>query len=590
MKHVFLLFFLMINLGCLSGNIDIRSDNIYIPRLTLSVEDKKILAERIRLFGKRYDDEKCMLLRKIGSWNYHTDAVDTTYHEVRGSLHYAVALMDYGGELYSKRALDILRAVLPLQDKDTNSKSCGVWPYYLEEPLHSKKSPIDYNWADFNAVSLLDIYMFHYDVIPEDLKLEIKNSLLLAANVIKKRNCGPSYTNIAIMGTYVTYMVANLFNVSSMKEYSEKRLKEFYDYTIRKKGFTEYNSPTYTMVGLEELNRMQRHVIEPEARSMINELYYMAWNMVARHYHVNSGQWAGPHSRAYPMLVEDSFYDILHQCTNGKISGGKRLPNRDVKIKHVIPDKLLHYFIDNINQQRTEIDTFEIDTPQVTGHTFFTKDYVLGSASHSCMWVQRRPFTAYWGTRNSPSYMRVRLLHDFYDFSSGLIQTVQEKNRTLSAITFMKDGGDKHISIDRISNGIFRAKDLRIRIELYNCKDFLFSPIQIDDVLSLRADSIYMNIYPIIIKFDDCIGRWETGYGKDKVWLDYVFYSGKAKDFDFTKIKEAIFSFALEMDILPLYNNRDNISYNQENDKIFIKWENLNLKAELSSQQGVRNY
>lgn len=49
MKYVFLLFFLMINLGCLSGNIGIRSDNIYIPRLTLSVEDKKILAERIRL-------------------------------------------------------------------------------------------------------------------------------------------------------------------------------------------------------------------------------------------------------------------------------------------------------------------------------------------------------------------------------------------------------------------------------------------------------------------------------------------------------------------------------------------------------------
>ena len=60
-----------------------------------------------------------------------------------------------------------------------------------------------------------------------------------------------------------------------------------------KKGFTEYNSPTYTIVALDELNRMQRHIVEPEAKRMIDELYEMGWEMIARHYHKPSGQWVG---------------------------------------------------------------------------------------------------------------------------------------------------------------------------------------------------------------------------------------------------------------------------------------------------------
>ena len=75
-----------------------------------------------------------------------------------------------------------------------------------------------------------------------------------------------SYTNIAIMGTYVTYMVSNLFELPELKNYSADRLNRFYNYTLDKEGFSEYNSPTYTIIALNELYRMKSHIVEPVAK------------------------------------------------------------------------------------------------------------------------------------------------------------------------------------------------------------------------------------------------------------------------------------------------------------------------------------
>ncbi|GAI21918.1 unnamed protein product, partial [marine sediment metagenome] len=285
---------------------------------------------------------------------------------MRGSFVYAVLLLDVGDKQYTQRAFDVIEKTISIQDQEPNSKSCGVWPYYMEEPLATKKAPIDYNWADFNAVSLLDVWMGHQKEIPDALKPIIKNSIILAAKAVQKRNCQPGYTNIAIMGTYVTYMVSHLFDLQEMKDYAQKRLKTFYDYTLDKGGFSEYNSPTYTIVALDELDRMKRHIVEPSAKQMIDSLYSIGWEMIARHYHQPTGQWAGPHSRSYSSLVRPSFYAILKEGSNGKIVTGIEEKRRDVKIKHQIPEYLLHYFL-SPEYPRTENDVFEKVEPQVIG-------------------------------------------------------------------------------------------------------------------------------------------------------------------------------------------------------------------------------
>jgi hypothetical protein len=326
-----------------------------------------------------YDPEGKMLTSKLNGYNYHTDATSGVFHQVRSSFSYAVLLLDLGDEQYIQRAFDVLEKTITLQDQDTTSRSCGVWPYYMEEPLATKKAPIDFNWADFNAVSLLDVWMGHQDLIPQDLKPKIKNALILAAKSIQKRNVGPSYTNICIMGSYVTYMVSHLFDIPEMKDYAIKRIANFYIYTLDKGGFTEYNSPTYTIVALDELFRMKSHIIEHELNNKIDSLYSIGWGTIARHYHQKSGQWAGPHSRSYSTMVRPSFYAILKEASNGRIEPGIEEKRSDAKIKHQIPEYLMHYFL-SPQYPRTETDVFEKVEPQTIGTCYLTETYALSTA------------------------------------------------------------------------------------------------------------------------------------------------------------------------------------------------------------------
>lgn len=515
--------------------------------ISISQKDKEILLDYIEKMNPKYDSVGKMITKTLNSWNYHTDAQTGTYHEVRTSFAYAVALLDCGEKKYEQRAFDVIDKTISIQDTASNSVSKGVWPYYLEEPLATKKSPIDYNWADFNAVSLLDIYMYHKNRIPKELLKKIENSLILAAEAVQKRNCGPGYTNIAIMGTYVTYVTSHLFGLTEMQEYAAKRLKIFYDYTLDKGGFSEYNSPTYSLVAIDELNRMQRNIVEPEAKKMIDELYDRCWEIIARHYHKPSAQWAGPHSRSYRTLVASSYYGLLKKASDGKIDLGYDSQDRDVKLRHHIPESLLPYYI-SPEYPRTETYVFEKNEPQVIGTTYLTDDYAVGSVSRSSLWNQRRPLTVYWGELNNSHYMQVRFLHDFYDFSTASIFTRQDRNNMLSTVNFADNGGDKHINIDMMKDGRFTAKDLRLRFEFGNCKDFSADlPKRVTDGFMISADGLQFWLQMVHEKWDNLRCHWEKGSEDSVNYADLVIYEGPEKDFNLNKVDNAVFSFVMSV-------------------------------------------
>lgn len=583
--------FLLTGLLAISCNSKQSYNNGFIryEPVHISDFDKQILRQNLQEMDKEYDPQGKMITKVIKDWNYHTDAMSGTFHEVRASFNYAVSLLDYGGKEYEQRAFDVIDKTISLQDTDPNSPSCGVWPYYEEEPLATKKSPIDYNWADFNAVSLLDIYMGHKDRLPEELLKKVEKALILAAKAVRKRNCGPGYTNIAIMGTYVTYVTSYLFDMPDMQEYANKRLKTFYDYTLEKGGFSEYNSPTYSIVAIDELNRMQRHIVEPEARKMIDELYSKCWSVIARHYHKPTAQWAGPHSRSYRTLVAPSFYGILKEASDGKIDLGYDPERADVKTKHHIPENLLSYFL-NPQYPRTEVDIFEKEGPQITGTTYLTDGYVIATSSRSSLWNQRRPLTAYWGQLNNARYLQVRLLHEFYDFSAASIFIQQNKNNVLSVINFCTNGGDKHINIDILKNGKFVAKDLRLRFELGNCKKIDATlPAKENNVFTVVADSGKMCIQLLEAKFDDLKGYWEKGSDGQNSWIDYVIYSGDEKDFDLTAVKQAVYAFALSFG-----NLSDELSINEAKcaitgNMLKASWMDLSVEAPVKPDKNPGN-
>lgn len=526
------------------------SDHIKYDPVNLTPAEKQILKESLDKLHDKYDTNEKMVTKTLTAWNYHTDAVSGTFHDVRASFNYAVGLLDLGDDQFKQRAFDIIKKTISLQDTLTTSKTCGIWPYYMEEPLTTKKSPADFNWADFNSVALLDAYMGHEAKLPVDLKSMIRTSLIYAGKSIQKRDVQPGYTNIAIMGTYVTFMTSHLFDLPDMKVYARNRLQKFYDYTL-KRGFTEYNSPTYTIVALDELDRMKQHIIDRDVKPKIDSLYNTGWEIIAKHYHKPSGQWAGPHSRAYNSLLQQSVNGILKQASDGKVNPPGAIPRSDVKIKHKIPEHLLPYFL-TPKYPRSQKDTLSIDDPKIIGTTYLTDKYALSSANRSSLWNQRRPFLLYWGTPQKTFYLQARFLHDLYDFSAANFYSEQKENNILATINFTTNGGDKHISIDRLKEGKFKAKDLRLRFEFGNVSSGkLALPGSNNDPFTLNINGLQLNLNLYYAVFDKFNGHWEKG-GNDKAsWIDYVIYSGEEKDIDLITVNEAVlgFSFSVGEDI-----------------------------------------
>ncbi|NJN25863.1 MAG: hypothetical protein HC819_07800 [Cyclobacteriaceae bacterium] len=548
----------------------------------LTDEQKLTLSQELSEKGSNYDEDEKMLATTINSWQYHIDSpIDTKVHDVRSTFRYAVQLLDMEGNKNDQRAFDILTKAISLQDQDTTSESCGVWPYFLEEPLATKKSPVDYNWADFNAVKLLDIWMGHNEKLVEPLRSKVKYALVLAAKAIQKRDVGPGYTNIAIMGTYVTYLVSHLFDIPEMQKYAEKRGTNFYEYTLDLGGFSEYNSPTYTVVALDEIARMQNHIVEPVAKHMIDSLYTIGWDVIARHYHKPTMQWAGPHSRAYGSLLRQNAQSMINEASNGQIALDEQKAGIDVRIRHQIPAHLLWYFTDP-KYPRLEVDIFDKNEPQVVGMAYLTDAYALSSCNMSSLWNQRRPLLAYWGTHDFPKYMQLRFLHDDYDFTSALLYTQQNENKVLATISFATNSGDKHPFIGKIEDGRFLARDMRLRFEFGNVADSaLLMPVEDFEPTTFETEGMNFKLHLMAAAFDNLDGHWEKGGEETVSWMDYVIYHGDEKEFDLLAIEKAYlaFTYCMAPDQKDFNNSPGNTEI--ENGKILATWDDMQVAAEV---------
>lgn len=510
-----------------------------------SPQQKDAFLKALTEQDKRYDPVERMVRRPFSSPGYHTTLKGGYVHPTRDSLSYAVALLDSGRADSLERAEQILRRVIALQDQDPNSRTYGIWSWFLEEPL-DKMSPPDWNWADFCGTQLLQVAMDHASRLPADLHQQVRESILHAGRAIKRRNVGPGYTNIAVMGAYVTLVAGEQFGDAELTEYGKARLKRFYDFTFEQGSFSEYNSPTYSIVAIKELSRMLRHVKDAESQKLLRELNRFAWRHVARHFHPPSRQWAGPHSRCYATLLRDSTLAFIQQATSGRVHflpEGEALESLDEhRIRAECPEELLRYFTE-LPEPRLEVETFAKNPPDqhdVIGTTYLHPDFTLGSVNVGDLWNQRRPLLAYWKTEAGVVAMRLRCLHDDYDYSSASIFTVQDKGDILGAVVFATDRGDTHISLDRIKDATIKAKDLRVRLEFEGAVTRMQLPLT-------SSDRIGINFEIAHAVFDDYPVKIEVGRDDKTARRDVVLYHGPEKDINFAEMAEAAVIFTLSV-------------------------------------------
>jgi hypothetical protein len=527
---------------------------------------------------KQFDPAENMLKRPFSSPGYHTTLTGGFVHPTRESLTYAVALLDTGDETLRARAEAILRRVIALQDQRTGSKTFGIWSWFLEEPLE-KMDPPDFNWADFCGAQLLQVALDHRQRLPADVRQLVDDAIQRAAQAIRKRNVGPDYTNIAIMGSYVTLVAAELYGDADLRDYALARWRRFHDFTMRNGAFSEYNSPTYTIVALKELARMRLHVKDAEARTLTEAVYRVAWEEIAQHFHPPTRQWAGPHSRAYRTLLGNEVLALLQRATDGRVDFGLDQPALDERRAPAPCPRDLEPLFGRLDGPRDLRKTFVAGTPPVIGVTHLEPAFALGTINRGDLWNQRRALVAYWGTADKPACLHLRFLHDDYDYASAQFASAQRGGDVLGIVNFATDGGDRHPSLDKVKNATIRARDLRLRFEFGGSAGQSEGNVlrATNHSVSLKSGAVRVRATVPHAVFGELEPRYETGHGKDRQWFDVVLYAGAEREFDFNAMRHAAVAFGLEISTAD--SPFPAITANRSESQLALKWNDLALEA-----------
>lgn len=537
------------------------------------IDHQQMLVHKMRLLESRYNPEICMLRSPFSSPGYHTTLQQVEFiHSTRDSLSYALGLLDTELIQYEARAWDIIGQVVSLQETDRSRDTFGLWSWFYEEPL-AQMAPPDWNWADFCGSRLIQAISRHGHRFPKALREATIQAIEYACEAIMKRDVGPDYTNIAILGAFVTRIAGEQLGRGDYAEYGLKRLTKLYAYTQQRQVFQEYNSPVYTCIAILELSKLRAETMDSRVRELSDELIHMTWKTVAEHYHPGTEQWSGPHARCYETLLNNQSKAFLQVATKGKVMffPWEELSYEEEWYKSgcYCPAAYLNLFTLPATKELKQL--YEGDDSEGSGKwatTFMTPQYSIGAFTNSDLWNQRRPLLVYVKNEGwtEPAYIQLRCLHDGYDYCSARFKSKQQQGHVLFGIDFISNGGDTHPNLDLI-DGCIEAADLRLRLEIGGNLDGVIAKsieggavIQLGDIeVRLRT---WFAAFAAFAAFAENRAEeqplsWKLHSSADILAIDMVLYAGPRRSIDFRKVEQAAFVFSLAIgnaddDLVPL--------------------------------------
>lgn len=512
------------------------------------MNDRELLLREIRRLEADYNPTMQAIRQPFSSPGYHTTLTEEIgyVHPTRFSAYYALALLDAGEEALRDRAFAVLERLIRAQDTERTHPTFGIWPWFYEEPLE-RMSPPDWNWADFIGKPLVLVLKRHSRLLPAGLRLGVEAAVQHACQAIMKRNVGPEYTNIAIMGAFVTMASGEYGGDPVLEDYGRERFQRFYDFTMEQGTFQEFNSPTYTTVAIEELTSIRTETGNGTVRSQADRLLDLAWAMVAERFHPGTKQWAGPHARAYSDLLAQRVQSFLQYGLGGEL---ELLPEEELHYNTMwygnpiaCPEQYRSLFRDSRTEHKVESLPGEIKGGTVQAATYLTERYSLGTFSLSFMWNQRRSLIAYAASQTGPAYLRLRVLHDGYDYTGAWQIAAQWKNHVLFGLHFCTDGGDRHPNLDPIREGTIAARDLRVRIEIGGALDRVEIEEPADvyhpDGLRIRTGDTVFRLGIRAARFHGISPGFVTVRGAEAYAVDLILYEGERKDFCLKELHES---------------------------------------------------
>lgn len=525
----------------------------------------------------RYDEKEHMVGEMVGDFDgrriYHSRLKSDYRHSTVRAAGYALLLLEMDRPGDTERAMDIMDKLLSLQDVNPESHTFGLWSWFLEEPLE-KMDPPDWNWADFMGKHFLRMLIGHGEKFGEERYNKTLAACERACESIIRRDCGVNYTNVCLMDCYVTIVTGQMTQNERYLQYGINKLNKFWSFTDTMGGLLEFNSPAYTTLIAREMIHMKRHFKSPEVLALVEKIDDLIWRDISEHFYYPQKQWSGPHARAYSNFVLPQTLTVIGNAAGLDFGTGGEYTLEDIDCDLVCPEKYKHRFegFQEIYLQRLNSRGFNYPwfAPAQVATTYNTLDFSLASFNNSEFWDQIHPLIAYFDEK----CFRVRLLHNFFDFSSGQLHCVQHRNSILGCINLANDRGDTHVCLDW-THGKITAKDLRVRFQLEGRVDNVEVEQNKNSVL-FKMGGLQLYIDIPYFKFGDFDVKLELNREENMISFDVVWYAGEERVITFSEIEEAISLFCLSL-------SKDAKKY----DAIKYEIENKTLKAEWTPDDEV---
>jgi hypothetical protein len=150
-----------------------------------------------------------------------------------------------------------------------------------------------------------------------------------------------------------------------------------------------------------------------------------------------------------------------------------------------------------------------------------------------------------------PAYLRVRLMKDGYDFAAARFFSAQRRGTVVAAVNFATDGGDRHVSLDRLKAATLRAKDLRLRIELGGSAAAMspVAPESLERPALLDCGPFKASVSVPYAEFDGRAGRWEVfrDAAAGTCGLEVVLHAGAEREIRLDRVERAALGLVLRL-------------------------------------------
>lgn len=172
----------------------------------------------------------------------------------------------------------------------------------------------DRNSVQFVMQQAAILWLYYRDKLRPEARKEFETLLRTSLVGVRKHGVKLSYSNIILMKIWNLIALGEILGDKDATDEGYRTLNEWLAFTYQN-GITEYLSPTYYAVDLENLVLVHKYAKRPEARDAAKAALIYLWTDIMANWYVPSGRLGGTHSRDYDRLYGHGGLDKMVAAT-----------------------------------------------------------------------------------------------------------------------------------------------------------------------------------------------------------------------------------------------------------------------------------